>query len=136
PVPLGGSSEPSRGASSHANIRSYRCSRRSHQSRIRVATDRRLEQELVLGDIANALRVGERAELLQALMLDLADALTRDVERATHLVEGPGLLAVEPVAKLEHAPLALGERAEDRSQRLALERGLGQLVRKWCRPGG
>ena len=63
-------------------------------------------------------------------MLDLADALARDVERAADLVERARLLAVEPVAQLEHHPLALGERAEDRAQRLALQRRLGELVRE------
>jgi hypothetical protein len=49
------------------------------------------------GDVANALSVGERAQLLQALVLDLPDPLARDVERATDLVERARLLAVEPV---------------------------------------
>src|SRR5919197_819020 len=86
----------------------------------------------VSGDVADALSVGERAELLQALVLDLPDALARDVECAADRVERPRLLAVEAVAKLEHPPLALGERAEDRPERLALERRLSELVRKRC----
>ena len=40
-------------------------------------------------------------------MLDLADPLARDVERPADLVERARLLAVQPVTKLEHAPLAL-----------------------------
>src|SRR5512132_3163005 len=66
-----------------------------------------------LRDVAHALGVGESAQLLQALVLDLADAPARDVERATALVERARLLAVEAVAQREHGALALGERPED-----------------------
>src|SRR5213078_2175969 len=70
----------------------------------------------------------ERPQLLQALVLDLADPLARHVERATDLVEGPRLLAVEPVAQLEHAPLPVRERAEDVAQELLAQRRVGRLV--------
>src|SRR5262245_25779754 len=83
-----------------------------------------------LGDVADALGVGKRAELLQPLVLDLANALARHVERTPDLVERPRLLAVEAVAQLEDAALALGQRLEDLPQRLALERGLRELVRQ------
>src|SRR5690348_3283250 len=45
--------------------------------------------EKPLGDVAKDLRVGQRAELLQRLILDLPDALARHVERAPDLVERP-----------------------------------------------
>src|SRR5262249_62140167 len=70
------------------------------------------------------------AQLLEALVLDLADALAGDVERATDLVERSRLLAVEPVAELQHLALSLGQLGEDAPKRLAPERGLGGLVRK------
>ena len=62
------------------------------------------------GDVAQLRGEGERAELLQALVLDLPDPLARHVERAADLVQRPRLLAVEAVAQLEHAPLAVRER--------------------------
>src|SRR3954465_2083894 len=58
-------------------------------------------QSKPLGDVFERVRVRERPELLQALVLDLANPLARDVERAPHLVECPRMLAVEPVAELE-----------------------------------
>src|SRR5258706_2988390 len=76
------------------------------------------------------MRVGERAQLLQALVLDLADPLTRDVERPPDLVERPGMLAVEAVAQLEHTALAMRERAEDLAERLLAHRDLRRFVRQ------
>src|ERR671936_340578 len=74
--------------------------------------------------------LGERAELLQALVLDLPDALAGDVERPADLVERARVLAVEPVAELEHLALTARERAEVLPQRLLAERDLGLLVRQ------
>src|SRR3954469_17529503 len=74
------------------------------------------------------MRVRERPELLQALILDLADPLAGDVERATHLVERPRMLAVEPVAELEDPALAVREGAEDLFQRLLAHRDVCRLV--------
>jgi hypothetical protein len=51
------------------------------------------------------LRISECAELLEPLVLDLTDALARDVERAADLVERARLLAGEPVPELEDLPL-------------------------------
>src|SRR5262249_35856073 len=82
------------------------------------------------GDIAKLLAFGQRAELLEALVLDLADALARDVERATDLVERPWMLTVQPVAQLEHLALALGELRKDLLERLLAERDLGGLLRE------
>src|SRR4029450_6777981 len=76
------------------------------------------------------LRVREGAQLLQALILDLPDPLARDLERPPDLVERPRLLAVEPVAQLEHPALPLRERPEDFRHRLPPQDVLGQLVRE------
>src|SRR5581483_7888599 len=82
------------------------------------------------GHVAELLALGERAELLQALVLDLPDPLTRHVERAADLVERARLLAVQPVAKLEHPPLAVAERLEAPCERLRAEGRVGSLVRE------
>src|SRR5437899_11339963 len=81
-----------------------------------------------LGDVAELLSLGEALELLERLVLDLADALARDVERPPDLVERARVLAVEPVAKLEHATLPVRKRGEDPLQRLLTHRNLGGLV--------
>src|SRR6266852_1506412 len=65
--------------------------------------------------VPELLRFCERQQLLQALILDLADPLARDVERPPDLVERARMLAVEAVAQLEHRPLA----ARDRARRAA-----------------
>src|SRR4051794_35468605 len=78
-----------------------------------------------LCDVAELLRLGERLQLLQRLVLDLADALARHVERAAHLVERARVLAAEPVAQLQHAALAVAQVL----QRLA-ERFLGEDLRR------
>src|SRR5262245_40143691 len=80
-------------------------------------------------DVAELLALGEGLQLLQALVLDLAHALTGDVERPPDLVERSRMLAVEAVAKLEHPPLARREGAKDPLQRLLAKRRLGSLVR-------
>src|SRR5262245_18299852 len=116
------------------------CSRLSSDGAIRPESLRRLRRLLcrerivpnatnrALGDVSHVRRLGERPQLLEALVLDLADALTRHVECAADLVECPRLLAVEAVAQLEHTPLALREAAEDRTQRLAPQRRLRLLL--------
>src|SRR5436190_18849559 len=81
-----------------------------------------------LGDVLQGVRVREGAQLLERLVLDLADALACDVERASHLVERARVLAVEPVAELEHAALTVRERREDLLQRLLPHRDLRRLV--------
>src|SRR5438874_5970635 len=82
------------------------------------------------GHVAQLDRVREGPQLLQRLVLDLPDALAGDVERPPDLVERARVLPVEPVAQLEHAPLAVRERPEDPLQRLLAQRDLGGLVRK------
>src|SRR3954471_301854 len=88
-----------------------------------------------LRDVAELLSLRERLQLLQRLVLDLADALARHVERAADLVQRAGMLAAEPVAQLEHPALAVGEVLERLAQgllredlRRALGRRLGPLV--------
>src|SRR5215216_1779029 len=94
-----------------------------------------LNRVLNLRDVAELLGLRERLQLLQRLVLDLADPLARHVERAPDLVQRARVLAAEPVAQLEHAPLAVGEVLQRLAQRLlgedlggTLVRGLGPLV--------
>jgi hypothetical protein len=58
--------------------------------------------------VAEPLRLGQRLELLQRVVLDLADALARDVERAADLLERERARAGEAEAHLDHLALALG----------------------------
>src|SRR5438270_6255488 len=88
------------------------------------------ESSYSLRDVAELDRVGDSAQLLEALVLDLPDALTRDVERPADLVEGARMLPVEPVAQLEHLALAARQRAQNLPQCLLPQRGLGLLVGK------
>src|SRR4051794_20606994 len=88
-----------------------------------------------LRDVAELLGLRERLQLLQRLVLDLADALAGHVERAADLVQCAGMLAAEPVAQLEHPALAVGEVLERFAESLlgedlgrALVRRLGPLV--------
>src|SRR3954471_19396303 len=81
-----------------------------------------------LRDVAELLRLRERLQLLERLVLDLADALARDVERAPHLVERARVLAAEPVAELEDAALAVGQVLQRLAQRLLREDLRGALV--------
>src|SRR5437867_8946157 len=80
------------------------------------------------GHVAQLDRVREGPQLLQALVLDLPDALAGDVERPPDLVERTRMLAVEAVAELEHLALPARERAEDLAQRLLAHRDLGLLI--------
>src|ERR687886_2776718 len=83
-----------------------------------------------LRDVAQLLRLGQRLQLLQRLVLDLPDALARHVERAAHLVERPRMLAAEAVPELEDAALAVGEVLQRLAQRLLREDLGGALVRR------
>src|ERR671910_1846874 len=74
-----------------------------------------------LRDFAQLLGLSQRLKLLQRLVLDLADPLAGDVEGPSHLVERARVLAAEPVAELEHAPLTIGEVLERLAQRLLRE---------------
>src|SRR5205814_1128646 len=83
-----------------------------------------------LGDVSQRDAVRERAQLLRGLVLDLADSLTRDVERAADLVERARVLAVEPVAQLEDTPLAQAQRAEHAHQGRLAQLDLRGLLRQ------
>src|SRR5215207_2354410 len=65
-----------------------------------------------LDAVLEALRLGQALELLQRVVLDLADPLARDAEGAADLLERARLFAVQPEAELDHLPLPLGERRE------------------------
>src|SRR4051812_25384468 len=82
----------------------------------------------VLGDVPELLGLGEALKLPEGLVLDLADALPRDVERAPDLVERARVLAAEAVAELEDAALAVGEVLQRLAQRLLGEDLGGALV--------
>src|SRR4051812_18311842 len=88
-----------------------------------------------LSHFAELLGLREGLQLLQRLVLDLADPLAGDVEGPADLVQGPRMLAAEPVTELEHAALAVGEVLEGLLQRLLgeqlggpLEGRLGALI--------
>src|SRR3954471_17775806 len=83
----------------------------------------------VLGDVPELLGLGEALELLERLVLDLADALARHVEGAADLVQRARMLAAEAVAELEDAALAVGEVLQRLAQRLLGEDLRGALVR-------
>src|SRR5947199_4697498 len=89
---------------------------------------RLLVSSVSLGDVAQLLGLGQRLELLEGLVLDLADALARDVERPADLVERARVLAAEPVAQLEDAALAVAQVLEGLAQRLLGEDLGGALV--------
>src|SRR5207237_9725924 len=59
------------------------------------------------GYVAELLGLGEGLELLQRLVLDLPDALARDVEVSPDLVQPAGALSAQPVAELQPRPLAV-----------------------------
>src|SRR5688572_18806729 len=64
------------------------------------------------------------AQLPQGLRLDLPDPLARHVELFAHLLEGAGAAVLQPEPELKHAPLATGQRVQNRLDLL-----LEQLVR-------
>src|SRR5881394_2358586 len=90
----------------------------------------------LLSDVAELLGLRERLQLLQRLVLDLADALARHVERAPDLVERARVLAPESIAQLEDAPLAVGQVLECLPERLLGEDLRGALVRRLGPPVG
>src|SRR3954454_6487868 len=85
--------------------------------------------------VAEALRLGQRLELLERVVLDLADPLARHVERAADLLERVRAGAAQAEAHLDHLALTRGERVERAANVLApqrrrrgVERGDGRLV--------
>src|SRR5829696_4471324 len=71
--------------------------------------------------VAEALGLGERLELLERVVLDLADALARHVERAADLLERERARAGQAEAHLDHLALALGQRVEGAADVLLAE---------------
>src|SRR4051795_4467506 len=84
--------------------------------------------QVLSGDVLQRLGLCERPQLLQALVLDLPDPLARDVEGPSDLVQRARMLAVEPVAKLEHTTFARREAAEHATQSGFAQLHLGDLV--------
>src|SRR5919197_2066946 len=72
----------------------------------------------VLGDFAEGLRLGQRGQLADGVLLDLARPLAGDAEHLRHLVEPAGLLLAQPPAELDDPPLAVGEGLERLAQAL------------------
>src|SRR5262245_57446492 len=85
--------------------------------------------------VSEPLRLRERLELLQRVVLDLADSLPRHTEGLSDLLERARLRAVEPVAQLDDPALPVGKRRQReldvlaaQRQRRGVERRLGRLV--------
>src|SRR5436305_8569445 len=90
----------------------------------------------LLRHVAKLLGLGQRLKLLERLVLDLADPLTRDVEGPSDLVQRTWVLATQAVPELQYPALAVAQVLKRLAQRLlgedlgrALVRGLGSLVR-------
>src|SRR4051812_47737809 len=84
--------------------------------------------------VPQPLRLRQHLELLQRVVLDLADPLAGHAEGAPHLLERSRLGAREPEAHLDHLALARWQRLECRAHVLApqvlerlVERRLGLL---------
>src|SRR5438105_12657149 len=123
---------PSRSSGEAVELRrTRRCQRRSGSTCLGRRRGRRCSRRSRrLGDVAEAVDVRKRAQLVQALVLDLPDPLAGHVERAAELVERVRVPALEPVAELEYAPLALTERRETPAQLLVAQRRLRRLLRQ------
>jgi len=55
------------------------------------------------------------AQFAQRLRLDLADALSGDVELLAHFFERSGATVLQTEPELQHASLAAGQRIQNRS---------------------
>src|SRR5829696_1544901 len=94
-----------------------------------------IDSESGLEGVFEPLRLGQGLQLLQRVVLDLPDPLTRDAERAADLLERARRVAVEAVAHLDHVSLPWRQRRQrivdvlsPQRQRRRVERGLGLLV--------
>src|SRR3954451_1745607 len=99
------------------------------------STRRPITCDALLLKLAKPLGFRQALQLLEGVVLDLADALPGHAEGAPDLLEREWLLARQAVAQLDHLALAFGqgvERAPDVSplhdHGRALERALGRLV--------
>src|SRR6476619_889838 len=77
---------------------------RTTQTYVRARTDSRW-----LGRVAQPLRLGQRLELLQRVVLDLPDALAGHVEGAADLLQRARPAAGQAEAHLDDLALALGQ---------------------------
>src|SRR5215207_797002 len=82
-----------------------------------------------LRGFAQALRLGQRGQLAQGSLLDLAGALARELEQLGDLVERLRRLAAEPKAQFEDALVAVGQVVEAGLQPLVAHR-LDRLVER------
>src|SRR4051812_42725651 len=80
-------------------------------------------------------QVAQRREPGECLSLELADALTREIELVADRFERPGL-ALEAETKLQDAPLPLGEGVQSTTDALAPQRLFGLVKRIGCLPVG
>src|SRR5262245_15941856 len=62
--------------------------------------------------VSESLRLGKGFELLERVVIDLADALALDAERLPDVLGRARLRAFEPVPQLDDTPLAIGERGQ------------------------
>src|SRR2546423_7433110 len=83
-----------------------------------------------LDAVLEALRFGQGLELLQRVVLDLADALSRYAEGSADLLERARLFARQAEAELDHLPLPLRQRGQCVLDVLAPERKRCLLVRR------
>jgi hypothetical protein len=81
-----------------------------HRYAARVSPQARARRHYRLGSgsLAQLLSFGQRLQLFQRPVLDLADALAGDVERAAHLLERAGAATDDAVAHLDHLALTPG----------------------------
>src|SRR3990170_2799355 len=77
--------------------------------------------------VLEPLGLGQRFELLERVVLDLADALARDAERLSDLLKRARLCAVEAIAELDDATLAVGQRRQSHLDVFAAERERGSI---------
>jgi hypothetical protein len=66
----------------------------------------------LLAATLEALRLGQRRERLERVVLDLANPLAGDTEGASDLLERLWLTAIEAEAQLDDASLAVGQRGQ------------------------
>src|SRR5581483_2028334 len=74
-----------------------------------------------LGQLPKPLGLGQLLQLLERVVLDLPDALARDAEGATHLLERQRLVPAQSVPQLDHLALPLRQRVEGPLDVLTLE---------------
>src|SRR4051794_26500429 len=80
-----------------------------------------------LAGVPEPLRLGQRLELLERVVLDLADPLARHVERPADLLQRPRALAGQAEAHLDDLALALRQRGKGTAHVVAAQVLGGQL---------